>query len=425
MFPTPPGVPPELAVPPQVPRPAPPERLPADRCPAVARLLRDGDRDAFLAHVRRAGTPLVDDLGDGTCAVTFVVPDRAGTAEVHVLPNKLADAAHPAATAAERLPGAWVLTLRMPRDWRAGYGVAELPERPAGTGPAPDGGRRARALAAVPGHRRPAVAQFLDVQAAARPDPLAREHLVDGTSVASLPGAPAPPRPGGPRGTVLHGDLGGRPVWLHDPAGTDPGEPLPVVVLTDGHHRLADGLPAVLDGAVAAAALPPVRTVGVAARPGDGRTRELGCDPGFTAFLAEDVLGWAAGHRALTVDPARTVVAGQSLGGLTAVYATQAAPDRFGLALSQSGSFWWPNTHDDREWLTSVLPSGPRTHGVLLEVGSEEWVLRDATRRVADVLAARGDLAGLHEFRGGHDPACWRAGLVPALGTLLHGRDDR
>lgn len=440
-------------MPPQLPRPAPPERLPADRCPPVARLLAGGSSEAFWAEVRRTGTPLVDDLGDGTCAVTFAVPDRPGIGEVRVLPNKLADAAHPGATTAERLPGAWVLTLRMPRDWRAGYGIAELPAAAAAAAAAdsaagsaadpatvdltadltadPIGAlvgapvdRRARALATVPAAERPALGRFLDALAAARPDPLAREHLADGTSVVSLPGAPGPPRPGGPPGTVCHGALEGRPVWLHDPAGADPGEPLPVVVLLDGHTWLADALPAVLDGAIARGELPAVRTVGVAASPGDGRSRELGCDPGFVALLRDRVLGWAGEHRALTTDPGRTVVAGQSLGGLTALYATQVAPERFGLALCQSGSFWWPHSGGVAEWLTGALPAGPRTRGVLLEVGSEEWVLRGPTRRVADALAARGDLAGHREFRGGHDPACWRAGLVPALAELLDRRRD-
>ncbi|SFO33716.1 enterochelin esterase [Pseudonocardia ammonioxydans] len=390
-----------------------------DRCPPVARLIAGGSRDAFWAEVRRRGTPLVDDLGDGTCAVTFAVPQRPGTTEVRVLPNKLADAAHPDATTAEQLPGGWALTLRMPRDWRAGYGIAELPGAPV---PATNGAaaaRRERALAAVAEAGRPALGRFLDAQAAARPDPLAREHLPDGTSVVSLPDAPARPRPGGPPGTVLHGTLDDRPLWLHDPAGADPGEPLPVVVLLDGHTWLADDLPAVLDGSIARGELPPVRTVGVAAAPGDRRSRELGCDPGFVALLRDGVLRWAGGLRGLTPDPGRTVVAGQSLGGLTALYATQVAPERFGLALSQSGSFWWPNTGGVAEWLTGALPTGPRTAGVVLEVGSEEWVLGGPTLRVAGALAARGDPVRLREFRGGHDPACWRTTLVPALGDLL------
>ncbi|GAA2903944.1 alpha/beta hydrolase-fold protein [Pseudonocardia halophobica] len=423
-IPSPPPGPLALTVPPQAARPAPPGRLDPACSPLVAGLLRTGDRAAFLAAVRATGTPLVDDLGDGTCAVTFVVPDAPGLTDVLVLPNKIADPAHPDASRAERLPGAWVLTHRMPRDWRASYAIA------AGGTPDPAQAatveqRRARALAAAPDADHDALHRFFDGLARARPDPLAREHLPDGTSVVSLPGAPPLPPLDGPAGrvgTVLDGRLpDGRAVWLHEPAGTDPAAPLPVAVVLDGERWAGVGLPAALDGLLARGDLPPVRTVGVASGPLAQRSRELACDPSFVAFLRDDVLGWAGEQRALSAEPGRTAVVGQSLGGLTALYATQVAPERFGLALSQSGSFWWPNPAGGAaaEWLTSVVPAGPRTHGVHLEVGTEEWVLREPTRRLRSALRARGDRVRYREFRGGHDLACWRAGLADALAGLL------
>ena len=50
----------------------------------------------------------------------------------------------------------------------------------------------------------------------------------------------------------------------------------------------------------------------------------------------------------------RTVVAGQSFGGLSALYAGLHWPERFGCVLSQSGSYWWPHR-------------GRQQEGVLLE----------------------------------------------------------
>ncbi len=46
---------------------------------------------------------------------------------------------------------------------------------------------------------------------------------------------------------------------------------------------------------------------------------------------------------AFSDDAGRTVVAGQSFGGLSALYAGLNWPTRFGCVLSQSGSFWWPH----------------------------------------------------------------------------------
>ncbi len=40
-------------------------------------------------------------------------------------------------------------------------------------------------------------------------------------------------------------------------------------------------------------------------------------------------------------DRSRTVLAGQSLGGVSALIAARHAPETFGLALSHSPSMWW------------------------------------------------------------------------------------
>ena len=80
---------------------------------------------------------------------------------------------------------------------------------------------------------------------------------------------------------------------------------------------------------------------------------------------------WRAARVAFSERADRTVVAGQSYGGLAAMYAGLHWPARFGRILSQSGSFWWPNvrlvTHfseaEEQEmgWLTGqVLAVGCR-----------------------------------------------------------------
>jgi len=90
----------------------------------------------------------------------------------------------------------------------------------------------------------------------------------------------------------------------------------------------------------------------------------------------------------------------------------------FDATIALSGSFWWPNTGDPatREWLTARVTDQPHAPGrVHLEVGLQEWVLLEPTRRMATALAERGAAVQVREFDGGHDPACWRGGLADGV----------
>jgi hypothetical protein len=132
------------------------------------------------------------------------------------------------------------------------------------------------------------------------------------------------------------------------------------------------------------------------------RWAEMTCRPAYAAFLADELLPWAATRLPLTDDPARTVVAGQSLGGLTAAHAALSAPHRFGNALVQSGSFWWPDG-PDTEWLTREIARIPRLPvRFRLSYGEQEWVALPAAGakgpRVYDWAAAR--LPAIDDFDG-------------------------
>src|SRR5438477_279046 len=65
--------------------------------------------------------------------------------------------------------------------------------------------------------------------------------------------------------------------------------------------------------------------------------REVFVRPGKQ--LIDELLPWAHEHLSFADDPARTLVAGSSLGGLAAAFCGLRRPDVFGLVLSQSGSF--------------------------------------------------------------------------------------
>lgn len=230
--------------------------------------------------------------------------------------------------------------------------------------------------------------------------------------MAAAPDAPRQPfvgrRDGIPRGAVV---ARSGPLWTYRPAAR--GSDLPLVVLLDGEQRLRLGIADTFDQLIASEAVPPFAAVLVPSRPGGGRVEDLTCNPRFVSSVADEVVPQA---RRWTGCGSRTVIAGKSLGGLTALYATMLRPDVFGGALVQSGSFWWPNTGDPatREWLTAqVADHGPGR--VYVEVGLQEWVLLDPTRRMAAALAERGAELQYREYDGGHDPACWRGGLADGL----------
>ncbi|CAM5660764.1 hypothetical protein SCYAM73S_05222 [Streptomyces cyaneofuscatus] len=146
------------------------------------------------------------------------------------------------------------------------------------------------------------------------------------------------------------------------------------------------------------------------------RMEDLACSAPFVDWLADTLLPWVEQeYRGRGGRGAHGAVAGQSAGGLTAAFAAFQRPDRFGLALSQSGSFWWPDDDREGEWLTGQYAWAERRPVTLhLEVGRQEWMLLEENRRFRNILRARGYDVRYREFNGGHDYACWRGGLTGA-----------
>ncbi|MER5350021.1 enterochelin esterase [Kitasatospora sp. NPDC002551] len=377
--------------------------------------------DGFWARVAAEGAPLVDPDPEDPAyrRVTFVLRDEPGEepydavlALVHTVTDKDRHAGDLTPHLMERRAGGWSRTYRLRADHRASYQL--YPVR-----------------GAVPGTRR---ADWLRVLDGARPDPLcAGEHLParDGrhpSSVLALPGAPAQPyarrRRDVPRGRTVRAEVAGRRIDVHLPAGhrADAG-PYPVLVLLDGEmwgEVLSFG--DTLDNLTAEGLLPPTVALFVHTM-GPGRPEDLSCNPDFVDLLADRILPWAAAEHRATSDPARTVIAGQSAGGLTAAFAAFRRPARFGNALSQSGSFWWPDGTEldgGSEWLTRRFAATERVGARFwIEVGLQEWMLLAQNRHLRDVLTARGYDLAYREFNGGHDYACWRGGLADGLVHLL------
>lgn len=193
-----------------------------------------------------------------------------------------------------------------------------------------------------------------------------------------------------------------------------------LLVLLDGDTWVNDlDIVDLLDRAVADGTLPSLTAV--LPTSGEQRSARLGLDNRWADWLATDLLAAAAQHAAVIDDPARSVVAGQSLGGAAALHAALRYPERFGAVMPQSGAFWWPAVDGvDTFALHSLVDShrGPKLR-ICHQVGTLEFHLFDLNRKMVSRLRHHGHDVISHEDVGGHDGAIWRPGLVRGLAELL------
>ena len=419
-----------MSVPPHTARSGPIPRAPSPRISALGPRPDAAVLTAFWDGVAETGAPLVENVSGGECTYTFVHRGCPDTRRVALLGNKLTDPQTLDDALFDHLPGTdvWWRSVRMGAGWRSSYAIA------AQTGARPPRApevvtrieqRRARSLAVSEAALHDRIHDWYDLMHHATADPFARESAPPGSplpSVVSGPGAPAPLTllPSSEPGRIVPvGDERRADLWWHVPAAPAPAE-WDVLVLLDGErwlHRTT-----VLDAWQESGVLPPTVTLLVGSGPLEKRVADLTCSPELIADLVRvlDEASRTPGSLGAppTRDPARTRIVGQSLGALTALYAQCVAPDRFGVSVCQSGSFWWPNAgpSGESEWLTHALErSGIRLDTVSIEVGTHEWVLLEPTRRLRDALADRCEQLSYQEFDGGHDEACWSVSLPHLL----------
>lgn len=371
--------------PPKIPRPTPVVR--------VRRSVRDEEVHS-LPIIEATDVP-------GEKLVTFCWRDAEAEA-VLLFANRLTDETSLSDTLLERAPGSdlWHASFRMRSDWRASY--CFLVHSPGESAPWETYGQvslRAALDRGLPDPHNPRTCRN-------------RAGVVQ--SVVALPDAPAQPWLM-PRAGVSHGSVerlvgpGGRDVWIYDPPGSDARTPLPLAVVLDGEvWTSSQSLPTTLDNLRADEALPPTRAVFVGSGGRDSRWSELGSEAGVD-HLVEHVVPWVSTIR--TIDAARVVVVGQSLGGLTALRAGLRHPDVFAGVVSSSASLW----QDD---LVSCVP---RTSPVRIHLahGAQEWVLAEPHERFAARLRTAAMAVQAVSHNGGHDYAWWRGDVADGLRWVL------
>lgn len=211
-----------------------------------------------------------------------------------------------------------------------------------------------------------------------------------------------------------------RRIWIFTTGNDDPERPL--AVLLDGQFW-AESMPVwpALTALTLGRKLPPAVYVLIDVIDMAHRNNELPCNPDFWLAVQEELLPLVKQRTPFSDRADRTVVAGQSFGGLSSLYAALNWPQRFGCVLSQSGSYWWPHRGGQQEGLLiAQLKAGEKTARglrIVLEAGCNEPLIYRANQAIYDELHTQQQVYW-RQVDGGHDALCWRGGLTQGLMTL-------
>ncbi|WP_038181233.1 enterochelin esterase [Vibrio rhizosphaerae] len=414
--------------------------------------------------IKAEGTPIIATVADGYAEVIFLwrqPSSPAGDAEiqaVYIDMNGITD--HHSFNMAQltRIDGSdvWYYVASIPLSWRGGY--AFMPVTAALIQPDYVGEYHEKRAQHRQWLQRLFPLSCRDQLSLNQLTHCAWGHL---KTPLHMPDAPAQPhwqsfdqRGGQPtaRATEIidwHSDMlhGSRQVWLYTTAAAEPTVPsvsyaaktkaLPVVVVLDGRFW-SESLPiydallcATQDGALPEAVYVLIDEI-------DGRQRhdDLGCNATFWQAIIQELFPLVSGYFPLSTDPHHTVVVGQSLGGLAAMYAALNWPERFGSVVCQSGSFWWPDFSLVKPPGDYVTPESPhllsemsrQVHeglgqgaclNIFIEVGRGEDVMVDLSQDMYHQLAAQQHNIQYRVFDGGHERLCWRGGIIDGLSSIF------
>ncbi|WP_275146741.1 enterochelin esterase [Citrobacter freundii] len=261
-----------------------------------------------------------------------------------------------------------------------------------------------------------------------------RGHAVSALEMPEAPVQPGWDRPENPDSPAVclqwrSARLGNtRRVWVFT-TGEAQAESRPLAILLDGQFW-AQSMPVwpALTSLTHRGHLPPAVYLLIDAIDTTHRSRELPCNADFWLAVQEELLPLVKTTTAFSDDPQRTVVAGQSFGGLSSLYAGLNWPARFGCVLSQSGSYWWPHRGGGQDGaIVEQLKTGTiSAQGlrIVLEAGIREPIIYRANQALYAQLPSAPQSIFWRQVDGGHDALCWRGGLMQGLMTLWQPLTD-
>jgi enterochelin esterase-like enzyme len=417
------------------------------RLTRLAQELQKGDSnttlDSFWKEISQQGTPLVEPITDSEqyVFVTFLWKGDAETKNVVVLTlgnDQLGNADYFAKAQLFNLPDSnlWFRTYRLRDDARFSYRIAANDSLEVLKSFNPDPKRLA----------------------AFKPDPFNSRHYTNvygENSVVEL--KQAPPQPWSePLPGIIEGKLeklpfkskilnNEREIWIYTPPAYGNTKNTFNLLIRLGTETADIPIPTILNNLIGKNKIEP--TVCVLIGNADGaRTREYWHNDQFAEFIAKELVPWIRQNYRVTNNAKKTIIAGSSLGGGTAIFLAMEHPELFGNVISQSGGYMYPHRPEDfqktrfpeellqvdfpeNEWLTRQLVSRPKLPlRFYLEVGLMEDVIWQtqppryaypslllAARHLRDVLQAKGYEVFYHEYNGAHEPMGRRGTFADAL----------
>ncbi|ECG7508389.1 esterase family protein [Salmonella enterica] len=384
------------------------------------------DASHFWREANSLALPLVTAINgaDDEREVTFLWRAASPLRGVYVRLNRVTDKDNVAKGMMTQLPTTdiWHLTLRLPASYCGSYTMVEIPPETPGETVLQLGSR----FASLVGKADPLnSAPGINVRGNAQESVLALDH------------APAQEEWSGCRAyagqlfTSEHRLAGQRRrvrLYLPDVPVV---QPLGLLVLTDGEIWFDHlGVSAAIDAAIRSGRIAPVAVLGIDNINARERIAILGGRRELVLDIAERLLPAlrAKYPERRWADRTQTVLAGQSLGGVTALMAARHAPESFGLVLSHSPSMWWTPDNcnrpdhfsaEERSWVSEHVLSAPspavRMH---LCVGSLEGSTVPQVKQLHEKLRSAGVESHYSVYTGGHDYAWWRGALIDGLRLL-------
>ncbi|AEF55197.1 enterochelin esterase [Marinomonas posidonica] len=223
-----------------------------------------------------------------------------------------------------------------------------------------------------------------------------------------------------------------RTCWLFSTAIGD----APLVILLDGQKwSAASGTLSVLQYLTETKAIAPAHYLLIPSIDGKTRWKELGCDHSFWQAMVNNLfplvqIQLSNSSRSIS----SYVVAGQSLGGLSALYAGLVFPDYFSKVISLSGSFWWPEeermrdsrANESNDIVVNSLADqilqnrfGVAHLKVFMTVGVGEGDMHFYNDVMCNAIKQRGGVVHYDKVYGGHDWLSWRSSLIDGLRHLI------
>ncbi len=224
-----------------------------------------------------------------------------------------------------------------------------------------------------------------------------------------------------------------RTAWLFSTATSD----APLVILLDGQKWGApSGTLSVLQYLTDTSKIAPAHYLLVPSIDGLTRWKELSCHHPFWQSLLDELLPIVTSILAKDDCSATDfLVAGQSLGGLSALYAGITFPDVFSKVISLSGSFWWPDkdrmVDPDNVIASKPIPADSLAEQILNDrvsvshlkvyqsVGTGEEDMCVYNEQTRQAIKGKGGCVRYEVFCGGHDWLSWRSGLIKGLLFLI------